>query len=195
MNQCVCLRCGYKWWARYKYTQLGYREQESKRCAKCRSKYWNQPRVRKISEDWKNPNAPDYTSPLPFDSHNAGVVRSKAMICKRCGCTDQSLCERHQKRGFSLPHFRISGVCCYCMAPKYWASGYEKLPEVIAFSKISEDRKNPNAPDYIPPLPFNSRNAGVVRSKVKKPGEVRSKKISPRVKRTARRSKVKVRTK
>lgn len=30
-----CTRCGHRWWARKK---------EPKRCSKCRSPYWNQPR-------------------------------------------------------------------------------------------------------------------------------------------------------
>ena len=34
---CVCERCGYSW--------TTYYQREPKSCAKCKSKYWNQPRV------------------------------------------------------------------------------------------------------------------------------------------------------
>lgn len=41
LPQCVCNRCGHRWWPRS--------AEIPKRCAKCNSPYWDKPRVRSTS--------------------------------------------------------------------------------------------------------------------------------------------------
>jgi hypothetical protein len=84
MSQCKCLRCGHTWWPRAKriFSQGGrnghhleYLEAESKRCAKCRSAYWNKMYVRQNSN--RAPGSIGYQAPLPFISEAPALVRSK----------------------------------------------------------------------------------------------------------------------
>jgi hypothetical protein len=83
MSQYTCKRCGHRWHGRLKPLGLGrygsvkYVEAEPVRCAKCRSNFWNKDYVRKISQDRMNAGSYAFTPPLPFNSHDAGVVSRK----------------------------------------------------------------------------------------------------------------------
>lgn len=51
LRQCECLRCGNQWWPR--------QPQQPRRCAACKSQYWNRPRKRgmiMIREPGKRPH-------------------------------------------------------------------------------------------------------------------------------------------
>jgi hypothetical protein len=81
VSQCKCLRCGHEWTPRAKriFFQGGigerhveYIERESKRCARCRSPYWNKMYVR-LNQN-RPPGSIGFQPSLPFTSHSAGVL-------------------------------------------------------------------------------------------------------------------------
>ena len=94
MRQNTCLRCGHTWWPRGNWRTRNF---TAKRCASCRSPYWNKPYVRFVCDSRLNPHssfdaktlpahkprakrfeAEQY--PLPFvPAHDAGAVSIKTL--------------------------------------------------------------------------------------------------------------------
>ena len=135
----TCLRCGYRWMPRWKQRR-GYND--SVRCAKCRSPYWNKPRVRKISEDRKNPNAPDYTPPLPSNSHSAGAVSSKSKLPSKSALRNHKIALCHHVWDFNF----ISGRRCvqcglFVRGGKRKISTRAKGPARVAVVKASTKQR------------------------------------------------------
>jgi hypothetical protein len=90
-EKCHCKRCGNEWYALTPWSyETGYKKEHvPKRCAKCRSPYWNRDYVRKIQAANRNPNGDYHKQDLPLlhvnldASHDAGIVSSKVMGDKR----------------------------------------------------------------------------------------------------------------
>jgi hypothetical protein len=57
------------------------------------------------------------------------------MTCRKCGCTQTELCEKHAKKGYAHAHFRIANLCSHCMPHAYWCLGWGKLPLALPNQK------------------------------------------------------------
>lgn len=90
MSQRKCLRCGNEWWDRKPWNfQYGTKlDHVPKRCARCRSPYWNKPYVRRIASENRNAGSSFDAQTIPLlhcagitvvTSHVAGTVRSKKL--------------------------------------------------------------------------------------------------------------------
>jgi hypothetical protein len=154
----TCLRCGHTWYPRGNWRTRNF---TSVRCALCRSKYWNKPYVRNISQKILNPNSSFDAKLLP--SHNAGILRSNKKPAPAVNENDGML-PKHRRNLESYRTIKIKDGLLH--VPK---SEYAKQLEIPADKYVHVKRAKLQIP-------------GVVRSK-HSPARF---KISTRVKKPAR---------
>lgn len=69
------------------------------------------------------------------------MVDTSKLVCRKCGCTEAKLCDRHARRGFATPGFRMIGKCTHCHPPAYSEMEWEKLPGAIVRGEIKNPMK------------------------------------------------------
>jgi hypothetical protein len=114
-KQIKCFRCGHTWFPRLKRIfvqggpgghQIEHLKRPSKRCARCRSPYWNKMYVRNNTN--RVPGSIGFQPPLTFPSHNSDAgtpfVRSKTISPpKRTVAGARKMVQTSQRRRAAAP--------------------------------------------------------------------------------------------